>query len=234
MERVKKLTKPREILLVFFFCSYVVFSTGALEPNSSRGYVNVVTEFGARNDGTEAEATTVSIQKAVDHARENRKVVFFPSGTYLINDKILCHEWTTYKDPDQPCNVLIGSTQGARPVIKLAANSNGYENAKSPKAMLEFKNFFKEKPTVERPNSNYFQMLRGIDLDCGGSTNPGAYGAYFNAAQNASVEDVKVTATGAYAGFVGRPGRAWGAVNIEVEGGVSLVLTLWKRREQGS
>ncbi len=104
-------------------------------------------------------------------------------------------------------------------MIKLAANSKGFENAKKPKAMLDFKNFFKDRPTVERPNSSYFQMLRGIDLDCGGSTNPGAYGAYFNAAQNASVEDVKVIATGAYAGFVGLPGRVWGAVNIEVEGG---------------
>lgn len=216
---MKKLINPCMSLLVLVFCGYGVFSVSALEPDSARGYVNVVTEFGARNDGTEPEATTLAIQKAVNHARENRKVVYFPSGTYVINDKVLCHEWTTYKDPDQLCNVLVGSTQGARPVIKLAPNSKGYENAKSPKAMLEFKNFFKDKPTAERPNSSYFQMLRGIDLDCGGSTNPGAYGAYFNAAQNASIEDVKVIATGAFAGFVGLPGRAWGAVNIEVEGG---------------
>ncbi len=66
-------------------------------------------------------------------------------------------------------------------------------------------------------------MVRGIDLDCGG--NPGAIGLYFNEAQNSSIENVKIFAAGAFAGFRGIPGAASIMVNIEVEGGQYGIYT---------
>lgn len=44
-----------------------------------------VLDFGAFNDGTNATATTAAIQAALDASKN----VYFPSGTYLINDTIL-------------------------------------------------------------------------------------------------------------------------------------------------
>jgi hypothetical protein len=70
----------------------------------------------------------------------------------------------------------------------------------------------------EDPSTGYHQMLRDIDLDCG-NNNPGAIALYFNQAQDSSVENVSVDATGASTGIRGLPGRACGAVNISVTGG---------------
>jgi hypothetical protein len=77
-----------------------------------------------------------------------------------------------------------------------------------------------ERQPGEGPGAaNGFNMImRGIDVDAG-TGNPGAVGISFRAAQGASLEDVKVTATGACAGIYHIPGRGMGAAKVEVEGG---------------
>lgn len=226
------------MLVMAVFCVLCKSDAQALTPTSARGYINAMNKSEYEylgnnpwNDGTHAVDTRNAIQAAINYARTKRKVLFFPEGIYLIDDKLTCHTLMTYKDPDQLCNVLVGSTQGARPVIKLVPNANGYDKPGSPKPMLEFKNFNDENPTLEAEASHYYQMLRGIDLDCGGSTNPGAYGVYFNAAQNSSIENVRVNATGAYAGLLDCPDGhgAWSILKLK-GGSMELIRASLLRR----
>ncbi len=205
------------------------------------GYV-VVTDYpGVRSDGT--GDSTAGIQQAIDDAYAQQKTVFFPSGTYLISDTLKCYRWQLWnpwsnkaENPDKDfCHAVWGSALSSnRPVLKLAANAVGFTNANSPRPMMSIRNFKAQNssatspiapsnPMAEPPNfvdaaNNLFiDDLRGIDFDCNG--NPGAIGFYYPAAQSATVEDVRIDATGAYAGIWGLPGRDAGGMNIEVEGG---------------
>ncbi|MEI8273001.1 MAG: glycosyl hydrolase family 28-related protein [Paludibacter sp.] len=117
-------------------------------------------------DSTGLTDCTAAIQAAVNYARDNHKVCFFPIGTYLISETISC-EQPVYKLPipggqtgpnTDSCGkymstdgktqhywndtndiiYLLGSTKGgARPIIKLAPNATGFGDAASPKVALK-------------------------------------------------------------------------------------------------
>jgi len=203
-------------------CGAAIPQAAIDDPLYAKGYLVVTHYPGVYADGSHAATTRSGLQQAIDDAFANRKVVYFPRGTYLIDAQLNCYTWNSGNDPNDKYHALVGSTLGPRPIIKLDSSAKDYNNASSPKAMLELKNYDSAHPTVEKEASGFYDMLRGIDFDCSDSAisnNAGAYGVYCNLAQDSSIEDVRVDATGAYAGFVGLPGRAWGAVNIEVEGG---------------
>ncbi len=205
------------------------------------GYV-VVTDYpGVQSDGT-GDSTT-GIQQAIDDAFALKKTVFFPAGTYLISDTLKCYRWQLWdaakNQASNPtasyCHTLWGSAEtGVRPVLKLTANASGFTNAGVPRPMISFRDFRAlnssanspvepAQPMEEPPhfghaaNIVFSDDLRGIDFDCNG--NSGAIGIYFPAAQNSTIEDVRIDATGSYAGIWGVPGRNAGGMNIEVEGG---------------
>lgn len=207
-------------LLAAFFpvrrCDAVIPAAAKSDPLYAKGYLKVTYYSGVYSNNSNPTSTRAGLQQAIDDAYENDLVAYFPSGTYQIDNQLLCHADVTNGEPGSKHHVLIGSTTGSRPLIKLSPGASGFSNEASPKAMLDFKCFVAGTQR-EKPVSSYYEMLRGIDFDCSGKA--GAYGVYFPAAQCASLENVKVTATNAYAGFVGLPGAEWGAVNIEVEGG---------------
>lgn len=132
---------------------------------------------------------------------------------------------------DKPKNHLniVGSTSGAnRPVIKLVTNASGFGNVNSPKHLLEFLNWKTHDTNGsividdEQGDEGYNQMLRGVDLDCNG--NSGCIALYFNNAQNSSVENTNITATGAHTGIKGTAGPGV-MVNIQVVGGKTGIDT---------
>lgn len=140
-----------------------------------------------------------------------------------------------------PCQsysfILQGSSIGPRPVIRLAdAPSGDFDNTGSVRPILMYRLYestsYPNSPQIDPPDSNILGApsgykvdssylfnweLRNVDIDCNG--HPGAVGVVFPAAQGSLIANVRVDATGAFAGFYGLPGRNWGAVNIEVDGG---------------
>ncbi|MBL9186612.1 MAG: immunoglobulin domain-containing protein [Opitutaceae bacterium] len=201
------------------------------DPLFGKGYL-VVTHYPGvtiNGDQATATATTTALNEAIADAYANNLVAYFPAGTYAVNDTL-----KAYTATGKPASVpgaafatprehlaIVGSTKGIRPVIKLVDSASGFTNSASPKTILEFMNFNEGQignRAQEAPASGYYQMLRSVDVDCGAG-NAGAIGVYFNQAQGSSIEDVKVTATGAFAGFKALPGRGAPVVNVEVEGG---------------
>lgn len=196
------------------------------DPLYAKGYLVVSHYPGVTIDGgtATASATTAALNAAIDDAYTNNLIAYFPPGTYLVNDTLTAitqTEWDGVTDdfatPRNRHIAIVGSTKGSRPLIKLAAGAVGFNNASSPRPMLEFRNVSVANTTEEIAGSGYHQMLRGVDLDCSG--NAGAIALYFNNAQNSSIENVKITANGAFSGLHGLPNAGTGVVNIEIEGG---------------
>jgi len=202
--------------------------------------------------------STKALQQAVNDARDHELAAFFPSGTYRISDTLNCmkkvqwnekqHQWTMWDT--HLANVLVGSTRGTRPVLKLVDHAEGFNDPEHlkpavilwqqrggnrangwkvtstpsitdapvdrspPPTTCDIMHILAESDNGETMNT----QLRGIDIYVGAG-NPGAVGLASIGAQGFSLEDCKVTAYGAYAGFYNLPGSGAGAANIEVEGG---------------
>jgi hypothetical protein len=213
-------------------------------------------------DPTGLTDSTVAIQTAVNYARDNKLVCFFPTGTYLISDTISC-EQPVYKLPisggvsgsyTDSCGkymstdgktqhywnntndliFLLGSTKGARPVIKLATNATGFGDASNPKVAVKIWAQTRDdrggtvdplNPCListpiwgkEQPNISFNHTFKGIDIDLNG--NPGAIGLRHTGSQGCYMMDSKIIADGALAGLSNCCGQGGGTYNIEVQGG---------------
>lgn len=217
--------------LTLALVAFLPQAAASIPVTEANGYLNVaafnaaIAPQGSETDVTRSQRT-FWINEALKYAYANNVALYFPAGTYEVNDTLKAY--TAFVNPSGsgfavPRNAIavIGSTLGSRPVIKLVPvpGDTSFDAGKR-KPVLAFKNFdVLPAPDEEDddPASGYFQMLRGIDIDCGGKA--GAVGLYFAQAQNSSVENVRINALGAFAGIRGLPSRTWGAVNIEVEGG---------------
>ncbi len=197
--------------------------TAMSDPLYAKGYLVVTNYPGVFNNGTNVASTTAGLNEAIDDAYANNLIAYFPAGTYLVNNTLTAitkSGWDGVTDDfATPRNhiAIVGSTKGSRPLIKLASGAAGFDDPDNLKPLLEFKNLDKDDSGNENSGQGYHQMLRDVDLDCGG--NAGAIGLYFNNAQNSSIENVKITATGAFSGLCGLPHSGTGVVNIEIEGG---------------
>jgi hypothetical protein len=201
-----------------------------------------VTLLGA--DSTGKTICTEAIQNAVNLARDNNLVCYFPSGTYLVDDTIKCMKksrWDGSKwvEVNQYC-VLVGSAK-KRPLIKLVPGAAAFQNPLNPIPVFWFWSmcYFalpppdycvgSEDPNCNWAGINYNQTFRSIDIDLGG--NPGATGIKHPAAQGSSIEDVKINATGAFAGLYNPTGGVAGGVfNVEVTGGKFAVYYKWQEQ----
>lgn len=183
--------------------------------------------------------STSAIQRAVDDARDRKLACFFPSGVYLVTETISCEQPVRKLDTPRhtddktqsywditghPC-VLLGSTKGPRPVIKLADAAQGFDNPSAPMPVVyiwaQTRNDAPGKGEPiwgeEQPNISFNHIFRGIDLDIRGHA--GAIGVRHTGSQGSSLQDVCIEAEGAFAGLGNCPGQGGGTYNVEVVGG---------------
>ena len=169
-------------------------------------------------DPTCVNDATAAIQQTINQAYERRMAVFFPSGTYCVSSTIIAKR---IQDRSDRTHELIGSTMGSKPVIKLKANSSGFNNQAVPKPVLYIY-------TINGPQDNnpgapndavgYNQSLRNIHIEIE-ENNSGAVGVEFTGAQGNSLENVSINLKSGYAGFAGMIGTNSVISNIEVIGG---------------
>jgi hypothetical protein len=192
-----------------------------------QGYLDI-TLIGADNTGM--INSTDAIRKAVALARDNDLVCYFPAGIYLVSDTIRVmrkcvpsgNGWRT----DNHQSVLVGEP-GNRPLIKLMKGAPNFQDPENPMPVFWLYSMSaygqqpecegSTDPLCEQSNINFSQTVRGFNMDLGG--NPGAVGIRHAGAQGSTIEDVKIDATGAFAGLYNPPGQAGGIYNIEITGG---------------
>ncbi|MBI2269336.1 MAG: T9SS type A sorting domain-containing protein [Bacteroidetes bacterium] len=212
--------------VVLLFVSACLYSYATLPAGISanafykKGYLDV-SLYDVHN--TDITIATAAIQTAVSDAQANKLVCYFPSGNYIINSTIeglMPMTWNTnvndYTTDRREPVYIVGANP--RPTITLKANSSGFNDPANPKPMFLISAYSKS-DNIYRSNIAFNLVFRNIDLDLNGSTNTGAVGLDFVGAQGSTIEDVKVTATNAYSGFLGAPGQGGGTYNVEVIGG---------------
>lgn len=189
-------------------------------------------------DPTGRVDSTAALQRAVNDARDHGLVCFFREGTYLISDTLSCEQQVTKLDRprvsdgrtqhywDEPHkNVLIGSTKGKRPVLRLSKDAKGFADPTKPKiavwiwAQTRDDAPGKQEPEwgKEQPNISFGHYFKGIDIDIRG--HPGAIGIRHSGSQGSALLDCTIQAEGAYAGMNNCCGQGGGTYNMEVLGG---------------
>jgi hypothetical protein len=189
-------------------------------------------------DPTGETDSTQAIQRAVNDARDHWLACFFPEGTYLISDTISCEQRVAKLDRPRGTDgrtqhywdlpnrmVMVGSTKGKRPVLKLSMDAKGFDDPKNPKlavwvwAQTRDDAPGKQEPTwgKEQPNISFSHIFKGIDIDVRGHS--GAIGIRHSGSQGSTLQDVTVQAQGAYAGLSNCCGQGGGTYNVEVIGG---------------
>ncbi len=189
-------------------------------------------------DPTGEADSTAAIQRAVNDARDHGLVCFFPEGTYLISDTISCQQQVSKLDVPKHVDggtqhywpvhrpiVLMGSTKGRRPVLKLSPGARGFDDPAKPKiaiwiwAQTWFDARGKEEPVwgEEQPNISFNHAFKGIDIDIRGHA--GAIGIRHSGSQGSTLQDSTIYADGAYAGMNNCCGQGGGTYNMEVLGG---------------
>jgi hypothetical protein len=183
--------------------------------------------YSAKGDGRTDD--TRALQRAMKDARDARLVMWFPPGTYLVNETLQCVQNSverralTGTRPDErlrandfPC-VLQGPVGLERAVIRLKVGAPGFGDAERPKPLLLIWARNWNSPFELRPNMSYNQAVMSIDLDIRGSA--GAIGIDMQGAQGTVVEDVVIDAAGAFAGMRGLPGSGGRTSDLTVRGG---------------
>jgi len=189
-------------------------------------------------DPTGTKDATAALQRAINDARDHGLVCFLPEGTYLISDTLSCEQQVSQLDRVRHADggtqhywplshriVLIGSTAGKRPVLKLAPGARGFDDPSRPKmAVYIWAQTWedapgKEEPSwgKEQPNISFNHIFKGIDIDIRG--NAGAIGIRHSGSQGSTLQDATILADGAYAGMSNCCGQGGGTYHIDVAGG---------------
>lgn len=176
-----------------------------------------------------AAANRAAIQRAIDDGYAHDYAVFVPQGTFWIDDTLVLRNalreqptqnGPVYRAEKQKGHILEGSATSTS-TIRLVENAPGFESGAS-KPMLAIWTPSDTTPIStdvedERANINFSQVLRHLTVHT--SANPGAVGVRFAGAQGSSAYDVKIVATGSFAGFYHTPGQGGGLWSVEVQGG---------------
>ncbi len=180
-------------------------------------------------DPTGREDATSAVQAAVDFARENQLVCYFPAGDYLVSDTIVCEQYrrlrpdgvSRFGDRNHPC-VLMGDRGGTRRSrLILAPRSPGFDDPRRPKYVLHFwAPGAGREASVDRPQPNISmnQMLLGLDIVIG-EGNPGATAVRHRAAQGSGVQDCVLDVRYGYCGLEGGAGSGGSHARVTILGG---------------
>ncbi|MGQ9914152.1 MAG: glycosyl hydrolase family 28-related protein [Thermogutta sp.] len=197
-------------------------------PLADLGFLDV-TAAPFHADPTGRTDATDAIQAAVDFARENQLVCYFPTGDYLVSDTIVCEQYRALRpdgvsrigDRNHPC-VLMGDRSGARrPRWILAPRSRGFEDPRRPKPVVRFwaPGAGREAPIDQpQPNISMNQMFVGIDVVIG-EGNPGATAIRHRGAQGSGVQDCTLDVRHGYCGLEGGCGSGGSHARVTILGG---------------
>jgi hypothetical protein len=188
------------------------------------GYLDVTgAPYHADPKGT--QDSTSAIQQAIEDAYDQQLVTFFPEGEYLVSDTLVMRQDAEHWNRKETANLLVGSTSGERPVIRLKDNATGFGGDSQKPLLYIHATSFPSLPVpdyVKDPENqkdiNFNQGIIGVNLEVGNG-NEGAVGINFPGAQDCVLEDIKITLRSGYAGITGLPGVSSVLGNIEIVGG---------------
>ncbi len=181
-------------------------------------------------DPTGIKDSTRGLQQAINDGIKKAKATYLPEGIYSISNTLsglqiydssgcasFLRNYLHKGNSIRQAAVLVGGLNGNRPIIRLRDKSPGFGQVKEPKPVIKFTNSraVRERDVTWQGGTdcNMGAVIRGIEINVG-SGNPGSIGIVFPAAQYSTLENVKINATGGYAGIKGVPTVN---VNLDIE-----------------
>ncbi|OHD63468.1 MAG: hypothetical protein A2096_17295 [Spirochaetes bacterium GWF1_41_5] len=196
------------------------------------GYADVTAApFNA--DSTGKKDCTKAVQAAVDFSRDHDLICFFPPGTYLLSDSIICRNLLNVRangriSTEGGACALTGSAKDPqkRAVLMLAPRSSGFTDPEQKKIFIHFLNCSPPKtglkimsdPEKVMAANQYNQFFYDLDIIIG-EGNSGAVGLRMQAAEGSSVQSVTIDARHGHTGMRGASGSGGSHHDITVIGG---------------
>lgn len=166
--------------------------------------------------------STAGLQNALQKAYEAKKVLFLSrNARYYVSGTLAGVQPPSNCDDASGSSFrIIGSGRGAnRPTLVLLDGSAGFGSAANPRSLIQIGKDDDGDGAIDGGGCScaFRHVVKDVNLELG--DNPGAVGIEMPGAQRGALEDVRVDATGAFAGVIGVPGRSTSVGNIEVVGG---------------
>jgi hypothetical protein len=147
------------------------------------GIINVKTIYGAKGDGVTDD--TQAILNAVRANVGKSKTLYFPSGTYLIRDRL---DWRKADGTWTGFLAFQGQNQ-ANTVIKLKHAAPGFTNAANSRAVIYTASV--NSNDTGAGNEAYNNHIQDLTIDTG-TGNPGAIGIDYLASNNGIIKNVTI------------------------------------------
>lgn len=184
------------------------------------GFLDASTFAGVYPNDPTKDSTT-GLRNAMQAAFRDHKTLYLPARTtYTVSDSLVgVQPPSPCGDPEGRSYRLHGGGRGAaRPKIVLKDGSPGF-GAGSGKKLVWIGKDSDGDGVIDGAGAScaFGHQLQNVDLVLG--KNPGAIGVAMNIAQEGTLENVRIDATGAYAGISGVPGRSTAVGNITIVGG---------------
>ncbi len=197
--------------------------TPPLEFPDDAGLIDV-TSYGAVGDGTTDD--TEALQLAIAENVGRHRILFFPPGTYLVNDSL---EWRNAEGEWQPYLTLQGAGR-QHTTIRLADGAPGFGDSESPQGLIVTASALnggdpysggKDWPELGEGNQAFRNYIFDLTVETG-SDNPGAIGIDYLGNNISGIENVLIRSND----LTGRAGlsmtRKWPGPslikNVEIQG----------------
>jgi hypothetical protein len=213
----------------------------ASQPNWQKGFIDVTqAPYNAKGDNSTDDSA--AIQAAINDGYDNNLVVYFPGNkTYVVSKQLVLNhindEWvhpgSAWPSQRKFGHVLVGSTTGTPPVIRL---QDGSMSAGEPLFLFQF---FTPNGTAPQPPTpglrhrdlatwydpanattdstrQYVSTMRGIDINMG--DNPDVDAISMDSAEHTALENIHIYGT-FNTGLYRLPGSGGSVTNVTITGG---------------
>ncbi|WP_017317168.1 glycosyl hydrolase family 28-related protein [Mastigocladopsis repens] len=159
--------------------------------------INVKTRYGAKGDGVTDD--TQAILKAIRENVGQRKILYFPKGTYLVSDRL---EWRDTNGKWQSQLWIQGQNRTST-IIRLKDNAPGYNDPSKPKAVVYTASGLyveqpqgggKDYPAKGEGNEAFANYIEDLTIDTG--KNRGAIALDYLANNTGAVRNVRLRGQG--------------------------------------
>lgn len=153
----------------------IVFPAGTLIVDVTKSPYNA--------DKTGATDVTSKLRDAVEFAKMNDRIVYFPNGTYLVSDTVVYRTSTKKNNSEENDQVRYQGQSRAGTILRLKDNASGFGSGAN-KPVLS---------TILNGTSNiaFMNMVENLTVHTGNG-NPGAIGLRYNASNTGAVRYVTI------------------------------------------